>query len=279
MRLTADRRLSRAMRLLPRYSIYSITEIVLLSLLAMQGARLLFVAITPVGPVGAWRVADNMGAGASPAIFGMFDPFFRLSQSGGPVVVTALNITLYGIRADQASGRGSAIIGLPDGTQASYAVGEEIMPGVTLKSVAFDSVTIDRGGTSEQVYLDMSQPAAIAAPTGNPSAIMSPLATPVPPPVTGGTTGASALAAETQVTPRMDRGVVTGFTLQPRGGGQAFGAAGFQPGDTVVSVNGTRVTSSGDADRLQQQMSQGGEIAVEVERGGRVVSLRVKANK
>ena len=67
-------------------------------------------------------------------------------RAGGPVVVTSLNLKLYGVREDRATGRGSAIIALPDGRQLSFAVGEEIMPGVTLTAVGFDNVTISRGG-------------------------------------------------------------------------------------------------------------------------------------
>src|SRR3546814_4797376 len=38
----------------------------------------------------------------------------------------------------------------PNGVQNSFAVGEEIMPGVVLKAVAFDHITIDRGGARSE---------------------------------------------------------------------------------------------------------------------------------
>jgi general secretion pathway protein C len=43
-------------------------------------------------------------------------------------------------------------------------VGEEIMPGVRLAAVEFESVTLDRGGAREQLYIDQSGSAADAAP-------------------------------------------------------------------------------------------------------------------
>jgi general secretion pathway protein C len=162
MRLVLNRRAGRLLRRLPRYTIYSAAELALLALLGMQCARLVYAIATPVGPLGQWRSAAV--GGVSPAILGGFDPFFRLSSAGGPVVVTTLDLKLFGTRADQATGRGSAIIGLPDGRQASYAVGEEIVPGVTLKAVSFDGVTISRGGHDEQLFLDQSQPATRIAP-------------------------------------------------------------------------------------------------------------------
>ena len=72
------------------------------------------------------------------------------------MVVTALNIQLFGTREDRATGRGSAIIATPDGRQTSFLVGEEIMPGVMLTGVGFDHVTITRGGVAEQLFIDQS---------------------------------------------------------------------------------------------------------------------------
>ena len=280
MQLSFDRRAQRLLRRLPRYTAYNVAEIILIGLLAIQGARLIYAAVTPVGPVGEWR-ADDRGATpvAAVSILGTFDPFFRLSDANGPVVVTALDIKLFGTRADQASGRGSAIVGLPDGTQASFAVGDEILPGVKLKAVSFDSITVARGGSDELVYLDQSTPAenvAAGTPTGaGPGVVGIPpgLAIPgaPPPPLP--------LMDETQATPRLQGGAVTGIVLQPKGGGNAFRAAGLQPGDVLVSVGGQAVADAGAAGQLQSRLAQGSEVAVEVERGGRIVALRVKAGQ
>src|SRR3546814_17326419 len=58
------------------------------------------------------------------------------------------------IRLNEGSGMGSAIIENPDGMQSSFAVGDAILPGVVLKAVAFDHVSIDRGGAAEQIFID-----------------------------------------------------------------------------------------------------------------------------
>src|SRR3546814_9047003 len=83
-------------------------------------------------------------------------PFFRAGQpaSGREVVVTSLALQVYGIRLNEGSGLGSAIIETPDGMQSSFAVGDAILPGVVLKAVAFDHVSIDRGGAEEQIFID-----------------------------------------------------------------------------------------------------------------------------
>src|SRR5687767_13318347 len=89
---------------------WTLLEAALLALIAVQTARLIWTAVTPVGPLGDWRPAGLPPAAASAAALGDFDPFFRLSGSGGTVTVTSLNLKLFGIRQDQASGQGSAII-------------------------------------------------------------------------------------------------------------------------------------------------------------------------
>jgi general secretion pathway protein C len=263
MRLTLDARMQRLLRRLPHNSVYSTLEIVLLALLALQCARLIWAVATPVSPLGDWRRDTDGGVAiASTAIFSTFDPFFRLSQAGGPVVITGLNLKLFGVRDDQASGLGSAIIGLPDGTQASYGIGEEILPGVKLVAVAFENATIERGGTREQLFLDQSQTATSMIPMPASASLAGPKA--------------SQLMQETEFSPRRDGNDVTGFMLQPRGSGAAFLAAGFQPGDVLVSVNGVTAGAADPAGELTRQLQASGEARVEVERSGRPITIQVK---
>ena len=173
MRLELDARARRLLRRLPRTNLYSALELVLLAALAVQCARLLWVIVTPVGPLGAWRPEQPGVAGSPIEILRGFDPFFRSAPVAGPAVVTSLQLTLYGTRIDEAVGGGSAIIAGPDGVQMSVAVGDEIVPGVKLKAVAFDHVTVDRGGVAEDLFLDQSgavQPVAPPVP-GAPAAL------------------------------------------------------------------------------------------------------------
>jgi general secretion pathway protein C len=181
MRIALDPRARRLLRRVPHTTVYSALELFLLSLLAIQGARLVWTIVTPVGPVGEWKAPSALRAppAASSGLLGSFDPFFRLSGEGNaPVVVTSLSLKLYGVREDRASGRGSAIISTPDGQQRSFAVGDEIVPGVRLRAVGSDSVTIDRAGTPEQLFLDQSRPAA-GAPVTSPYVVPAPAQVPV----------------------------------------------------------------------------------------------------
>lgn len=278
MRLALDPRARRLLRRVPRTTVYSALELVLLSLLAMQCARLAWTIVTPVDPIGEWKAPGALRPppAASRNLLEGFDPFFRLSAGNAPMVVTSLNLKLYGVREDRASGRGSAIIGTPEGQQRSFAVGEEIVPGVRLTAVGFDSVTIDRGGTPEQLFLDQSSSATVVSPAAPapPPPTASPRnffpVPPPPPPVVSSSAG-----PPVQFQPRMSGGRVTGFIVQPAGNGEAFRAAGFAPGDVVVAVNGQRIVSADQARALTSQVMAGG-ATVEVDRGGRTVSLRVR---
>lgn len=256
---------------------WTLLEIVLLALVALQCARLIWTALTPVGPLGDWRSTSAVPVDASSGILGSFDPFFRLSGAAGPVTVTSLNLKLFGVRQDQASGRGSAIIAASDGQQRSVAVGEEIEPGVSLKSVDFDSVTISRGGSDEQLFMDQSQapvtvtpsappaPSAPAPPVIQPSTSVEPGGPPVPP--------SRPQPTEVSAVPRMNGTQLTGVTVRPRGNGEGFRALGLAPGDVVVAVNGQRIRSAEQARGMATQLASA-RVTLQVERDGRVVTLR-----
>jgi general secretion pathway protein C len=262
MRLAVRPRSGRLFGRLPRPTVYSAAELILLALIAVQAARLAWVLVTPVGPVGDWRPSSALVAPADGSTLAAFDPFFRLSGAAGLTIVTGLNLKLYGVREDRATGRGSAIIALPDGVQSSYAVGDEVMPGVILAAVGFDNVTISRGGALEQIFLDQST-AAPAAPGAPVQAVAAPIAPSSSQPLV--------------LQPRGSGGQVTGLIVSPgNDGGEAFRAAGFQPGDVIVSINGQRVTSADQARALIGQAGAG--AVVMVDRWGSAVPLRVRFN-
>lgn len=263
---------ARGGRLLTRVTPVSAVELALLALIAVQAARLIWLVAAPLGPVGDWRATNALAPGDASALTG-FDPFFRLSAGGGPVTVTSLALKLYGVRQDQATGRGAAIIALPDGRQVSVAVGEEIMPGVTLAEVGFDNVTISRGGVSEQIFLDQSLPAqsadAVAAPSAQPPPVAV-AAAPAP--------AAPASGPPIGFAPRTANGRVNGLVVSAGGdGGAAFRAAGFEPGDVIVAINGQRISSFEGARAAIAQA--GGELNIMVDRGGRAVPLRARLNQ
>ncbi|WP_010164285.1 type II secretion system protein N [Sphingomonas sp. PAMC 26617] len=281
MRLVLDARARALLRRLPVTTVYTGIELALIAVLAVQSARLVYAVITPVGPVGVWRPEQGAIPGSPQAILRGFDPFFRTSggDAAGPAVVTTLQLTLYGTRIDEAQGGGSAIIAGADGIQQSIGVGQEISPGVILKSVAFDHVSIERGGRAEDLFITQAEqaPAPAVPPPGAPLMGGGGAPPPAGPPaaIPGPTQGITAAQVRSDIgfIPRIDGGKVSGLTVRSQGSGAAFRAAGLRDGDIVTQVGGRPVSGQADIDRLAPQLARGGPIALSVERGGQVVPL------
>ncbi|WP_426257678.1 type II secretion system protein N [Sphingomonas sp. DC1600-2] len=276
MRLVLDARARSILRRVPVTKVYSALELLLIALLAVQGARLVWTVVTPVGAIGVWRPAHSGFAGAPQALLSGFDPFFRISggDAAGPAVVTSLQLTLFGTRVDEAQGGGSAIIAGPDGVQQSVGVGQEIMPGVRLKAVAFDHVTIDRSGASEDLFLVQPETTPVATPA------------PAAPPLVGGGPTRPMPSAPSGITfaqlrsdvgfiPRIDNGRVTGLTVRSQGSGMAFRTAGLHEGDVVTQIAGKPVGGTGDIERLAAQFAKGGLLSIAVERGKDTIPLSI----
>lgn len=266
MKLAVSPAIAAPFRLIPKRLPYVVVVVILLALLALQSARLIWAMVTPVGLVGNWNAVGS-GNATDEALLTRFDPFFRDGVgAGGPAVVTNLALKLFGVRVNEASGLGSAIIATPDGLQSSYAVGDEIVPGVKLKSVTFDGVTIDRGGTAEQIFLDQSVAAPVAQASGTATAAV---AAPAAPP--------SPLLTEIQFAPRIDNGQVTGFIVSPSGSGQMFKATGMLAGDVLTAINGRGMKSLDDAKAALANSPPGAMMTLSVERAGKAVTLSARA--
>ena len=273
MRLRFDARARAILRRLPVVNVYSVAELALLAALAVQCARLLWAVVTPVAPLGAWQPAAAVVPADPAGLFATFDPFFRnnpVATAPTPAATTAFQ--LFGTRLDIAGGGGSAILAGPDGVQKSYSVGEEVAPGVTLKSVTFDTATLDRGGAVETLSIDP------ASSGGGVSA--SPVPAPgSPPPATTASAApltVAQLRSDTGVVPRIEGGRINGLTLRPQGAGAAFHAAGLQDGDVLTAVAGRPVSGPADLDRLGEG---NGPVQVTVERGGQSVQLTVQVTR
>lgn len=240
--------------------------VLIVILLVIQGTRLFWVIVTPVGPLAGWRApsVNIVSPAARQALFSSFDPFYPInSVAATRQNVTSLNLILFGVRANESSGGGSAIIAGEDGIQKSFAVGEEVAPGVTLDTVAFDHVILSRGGVKELLYLDQSVPAETVSPSG---------AAPQTAPTASEMGGLNAQTLQKAIgfAPRNEGGRVTGLVLKAQDDGTMLRLAGFQAGDIVVAVNGRPVSSATD---VIAQFRPGARISVEVERGGSKVPI------
>jgi general secretion pathway protein C len=127
-------------------------EIALVLLLAGQAARLVWILAAPVSVLAASAKAPRPPADLS--VLARFDAF---GAAGGATGGSAIEgFRLFGVRSGGPGG-GSAIIAGPDGVQKSYAVGETIVDGVSLASVAADHVELSRGGARATLSFPVSQ--------------------------------------------------------------------------------------------------------------------------
>lgn len=226
----------------------------------VQAARLFWAIFTPVSPIGDWRPApvSVVSAAERAGLFGGFDPFFRTAQTpSDSEVVTSLPLTLFGIRTNEASGGGSAIIAGADGVQNSWSVGETIMPGAMLHAVAFDHVVISNNGVLEKLYIDQSVPAENVTPD---------TLAPTPPPGNQPSVklNAQTLQQSIGLNPRNEGGKVTGLVVSAKDDGTMLSAAGLQKGDVITSVNGRPVSAAAE---LAAQLRPGARLTLEIERG------------
>ena len=131
----------------------------LVAVLAVQGARLIWAAVTPVEPLGDWRPAGVIAipSAAQAAVIAAVNPFDRMA-TGGAAVSLPSDLRLFGVRAGAGAIPGGAIVGLPDGQQISVSVGEPVMPGVMLVTVGFDYAEVDRQGTRQRLFMDQDKP-------------------------------------------------------------------------------------------------------------------------
>ncbi len=258
-------------RWLSRSGLYPLLFGFLAIILLIQAVRLIWLVATPLGPVGDWqsREVQVLSSSSRLSLFSSFDPFYRSGPTATAGVVTSLQLTLFGVRMNEGSGLGSAILAGPDGVQESFAVGDEIMSGVKLDAVQFDHVVIDRGGTKESLYLDQSVPAKTVG--GDVASQVKP----TPERIVGDPPITAAIQNAVDLAPRNADGKVTGIVVSPRGDGAMFRAAGFADGDIIVSINGQPVSSTRDIAALKSQIIPGTRVSVEVERGADTVPIAI----
>lgn len=125
--------------------------VALAALIAYQCAALFVLILTPLDapPERAARPSQVQPA----TLLTSFDPFFTAATAAAAPVAAA-DLTLHGFRQDRRTGGGSAIISQSDGAQRRFGIGEEIAPGIVLKQVGSDHVTILRHGLDERLAFE-----------------------------------------------------------------------------------------------------------------------------
>lgn len=256
-----------------RPTFFGVLACALLLLVLIQAVRLFWAISTPVAPVGDWqpKAPALISQSEQKALFASIDPFFRQQvDEGDSEKITSLPLSLFGIRGNEVTGAGSAIIADSEGMQLSYLTGEEIMLGVTLHAVAFDHVVLSNNGSLEKLFLDQSVPAetvggdtAEQTPSDNRASDASDGSAQLNP---------QTLAASISLTPRNENGGVTGLVVAAKDDGKMLQAAGLRAGDIITKINDQPASSAND---LAAQIRPGARLSLEIERGGQVVPVAI----
>lgn len=178
------------------------------------------------------------------SILSAFDPFHRSDASAPSAPVptepteldapeTKLDLKVFGMRASSNESGSSATIKTPDGKQATYFVDDEIIPGVTLRTVEIDYVILARNGKSERLSMagrSKEEKAARAnnVSNGNPSVLQY---------------SANSLLRKINFRPYYELGQVKGWRLSKRNRSAKYETYGFREGDIVTMINGTSLNS------------------------------------
>lgn len=246
-------------------------------LVAVQIARLLWIALAPV-TVPAAPAAGVAARAADTTVFERFDAFFRTGSASAFADATAAtdgSFRLFGVRADP-NGGGSAIIGTSDGRQASYAVGEEVEPGLKLQSVGPDFVTLARGSSVMRLaFADAPLNAATPPPPPSTEQVIAPPPS-APAEAAAVTVDPARLADQASLRPRLQGLAIKGFTVQARGSGDVLRAAGLQSGDVILAVNGVELNSPQAALSLKDSLASAPSAQIRFERAGQVRTVTVR---
>ncbi|WP_259155228.1 type II secretion system protein N [Xanthomonas sp. 3793] len=240
----------------------------LVGLLALQGLRLLWLLITPVGPVGH---AQPVAGTASEWSALRRDVFYRSVADS-----TSDGVLLHGVRAGAA--QAAAYLSLGDGRQGAYRVGDTVMPGVVLQAVAADHVLLRSGSGVRRLTLLDAAPQAPATTSssantaaGSASGVMSNVG------------NATAAAGATTVDPQQllsSAGLRasadgSGFTIMPRGDGALLRQAGLAAGDVLTQING-RTLDAEHLRELQDELRDGQAATLTYRRDGQTHTMTLK---
>ncbi|MEG2314237.1 MAG: type II secretion system protein N [Brevundimonas sp.] len=206
------------------------------------------------------------------AVLNLVDPFFAEGQAAVEATNDNGGFNLFGVSAD-GSGGGSAIIGLPDGTQVSVAAGEEVTSGAVLKTVNPDHVIVAMNGRFLRVgFPEMPVEQTQASQEETPAADAEQA------PAQAALVDPTKLVAEAGLRPKLEGLSIKGLQVSASENATQLTAAGLQDGDIILSVNGTALTSPQAMSTLRQRLSNAATAEISYERGGqrRMTSIRTR---
>lgn len=195
---------------------------------------------------------------------------FGVPQSDAPAQAevrdTQVNLVLSAVFAANDPAKGRAIIGESAQSTKVYAVGDSVRQGILLHAVHLDRVILDRGGQLEQLMLPKQNTPGLAINR-------------VPPRPSAGSqfadnirriaqTNPTAFTEIVRPQPVFANGVQRGYRVYPGRNRQQFAKLGLQPGDLVLSINGTPLDDPARGMEIFNTIGTSDRVQVTIERNG-----------
>lgn len=271
--------------------------LVQLALLALIVFVLVRAVMTFLAPSSVWPQAEVNSVPAQAAQsqsaqtvrFNGFDAFHRAASNDAPTAApslganapeTTLRLKLTGRRAGP---NGSAILELPDRSQASFGIGDEIIDGVTLRAVEPDYIVIAQSGRLERLTFDKER-VMEAAPVEEPRANgLKDLPIQTQDGVSTMTLdmrdqqiNVQTLITQNSLTQVRRDGASIGLRITPKSSNSGLGALGLEPGDIVQRIGRVDVRGGlGNPAALQAELAGNDTISVTILRGDTVLTVDI----
>lgn len=262
---------------------------VLLALAAALSLAQFLWALVPVPESARWRAPPastnlepvNTAAALNTIInanlFGLYKAGTATDLSAVPD--TRLDLKLIGILAGSRSSDSRAIISQQGSAEKSYAIGDDIVRGVSLQAIFADRVILSRNGQMETLRLDPNSGGAIAG--SIPARIDSPSGT-LPQQLSQVRQemlqDPNKAADYIRIQPNNPGGQLHGYRIYPGKNAAVFTNAGLRPGDLVTSVNGIALDDTQKALQMLNDLSKASSVSLMVDRGGQLQTITVSFN-
>ncbi|RJG51622.1 type II secretion system protein GspC [Motilimonas pumila] len=280
---------------LPQQKLSSIAFMTLLLLLCYQMANLTWLLMpTPEQKAAPWRPEPvrttqssqrfDVAALRSINMFGVFNQQKAAPKkaTNTPAPKTRLNLKLTGLLASTVPANAIAIIE-ERGSQNTYFIGSKIArTGAVLKEIYKDRVIIEYNGKRETLMLDgesYNKKPARQPSQANKRNLSRPMPASQRKKIDVGVSREELLSDPGKITdyiaisPVRKQGVLMGYRVNPGKKSKLFKAAGLQPNDLAVALNGIDLTDLQQSMALMQQLPQMTDITLSVERAGQLHEL------
>jgi general secretion pathway protein C len=225
------------------------------------------VALAPPPPT-ATRKGIDVQAIANSHILGIAQQEQAAPEDAQP---TQMNLVLSAVFAANDPTKGVAVIGESPQASKVYSVGATVRPGTRLHSVYLDRVILDRNGQLETLALPKPNTAGLtitraAAPRPGSGQFADNLRRIAE-------TNPTAFAEIVRPQPVFANGVQRGYRVYPGRNRQQFAKLGLQPGDLVLSINGTPLDDPQRGMEIFNTIGTSDRVNVTIERNGQSQEL------